>query len=66
MATFTRHRADDRCHGRCEQWLDGNNGKRLWRGTMDSAQRVETSRVTTALPDARDDQGLEARRLLSW
>jgi len=31
------------------QWLDGNNGKRLWRGTMD-VRNVLNQPVTTAFP----------------
>ena len=45
------------------QWLDGNNGKRLWRGTME-VRNVAESAGDHRLPDARDDQGLEARCLL--
>ena len=45
------------------QWLNGENGKRIWRGTMEVQQRPEPG-DHHRLPDPRDHQGLEARRLL--
>ena len=45
------------------QWLNGENGKRIWRGTMAVEERPEPG-DHHRLPDPRDHQGLEARRLL--
>ena len=43
-------------------WLNGTNGVRQWRGTMD-VRNVAQPAGDHRLPDPRDDQGLEARRL---
>ena len=43
-------------------WLNGSNGVRQWRGTMEVRSAAQPA-GGHRLPDPRDDQGLEARRL---